>query len=63
MVRRTTANGPRLGALLDERDHLRIQINLAESADSAEPEILSQARHRLIAIERQIQQQWDNPES
>lgn len=49
--------------MLDERDHLRIQINLAESADSAEPEILSQARHRLIAIERQIQQQWDNPES
>ena len=48
MPRKTTPTGPRLEALLDERDHLRIQISLAENGDSVEPEIKEDLAAKLL---------------
>lgn len=53
--------GPRLEALLDRRDRLRIKINLAEKDGKvSEPEI-AQARSELLMLNREIMLWWDNP--
>lgn len=61
MQRKPTPHGPRLEALLDERDHLRIQISLADNGGAVEPQILAQARQRLSELEREIREQWCSP--
>jgi len=53
--------GPRLEALLDERDHLRIKINLAENSPEALPEELKALRRRLFDLDLQISKQWEAP--
>jgi hypothetical protein len=59
-MHRTTNNvSPRLEALLDERDHLRIQINLAEHGQEVDPAILAAAHHRLAVIDQQIKERGD----
>ena len=45
---------PRLEALLNERDHLRVQINLAENGGPVEAALLEEAKRRLAAVDAQI---------
>ena len=61
LVRKQSEVGPKLQALLDERDHLRVKINLAEHDPNADQELLLLARHRLMEIDRQILQGWEYP--
>ena len=57
MAREPREIGPRLEALLDERDHLRIKINLAEgNAEHGEP--LALLRRRLVELDHMIIKQW-----
>jgi hypothetical protein len=53
-------DNPRLEALLDERDHLRIKISLAEDDPMAMAEILVM-RRRLLELDHQISKDWGNP--
>jgi hypothetical protein len=53
--------GPKLQALLDERDHLRVQINLAQHDLNADGELVHLARHRLLEVDRQILRRWEYP--
>jgi hypothetical protein len=55
MVRKTVDRGPRLEALLDERDHLRVKISLA--GDQTGEEIFA-IRRRLVELDRQITRHW-----
>ena len=43
-----------LEALLEDRDHLRIQINLLEHSPTTNPVILEDMRRELEAIESRI---------
>ena len=63
MVARQSEVGPKLEALLDERDHLRAQINLAEQDPNADQELLLLARHRLIEIDRETLKGWEHPDA
>ena len=49
----------RLGALLDERDHIRIKISLMEEHD-ANGEVFA-LRQRLIALDKEIMSRWAEP--
>ena len=55
MVRQPTNRGPRLEALLDERDHLRVQISLAKDEHSEE---MAEKRRRLLELDRKIIRFW-----
>jgi hypothetical protein len=54
MVRHSPPPGPRLEALLDERDHLRIQISLAKDDPDTDPATIKAAEGRLWELEKQI---------
>ena len=56
MNRHQTVVGPRLEALLDERDHIRIKLSMAE--DGADDATL---RSRLAELDRMILKQWGDP--
>ena len=57
MAREPRQIDPRLEAWLDERDHLRIKINVAEgSAEHGEP--LALLRRRLVEVDHMIIKQW-----
>ena len=43
-----------LDALLEERDHLKIHLNLLEDPDTATLGSAAEARARLVEIERRI---------
>lgn len=58
MARKPTVRGPRLEALLDERDHLRIQISMAEGEHS---EAVHRIRRRLVELDREIMRHWRRP--
>lgn len=58
MVRKPTSIDPRLASLLDERDHLRIQISLLDDAMDPDPGTLLALRQKLVSLERQILQHW-----
>jgi len=60
MPRHLSDRGPRLEALLDERDHLRIKINLAQD-DPINGEELAQMRRQLLTLDREIMKQWGSP--
>jgi hypothetical protein len=47
-----------LEALLDERDHLKIQIHLAAAGSEIAPVTLKALQAELSAIERRIDQHW-----
>jgi hypothetical protein len=50
--------GPRLEKLLDERDHLRIQISIALDDEAGEPERVAELRRRLLLLEEDIRNHW-----
>jgi hypothetical protein len=56
MARKTRDPGPRLEALLDERDHLRIKLSLASEQPDEETGAL---RNRILQLERDIAKHWD----
>jgi hypothetical protein len=58
MVRHTRDIGPRLEALLDERDHLRIKISVAEDDHCEEVVVM---RRRLFELDREIPKLWGDP--
>lgn len=53
--------GPRLEALLDQRDRLRVKISLAEHDGSTSDYELTDLRRKLLLIDHAIIQQWENP--
>jgi len=57
VARQPTELSPQLEAMLDERDHLRIKINLAEGRNGNSEDI-SQMRRLLANLEREIDRQW-----
>lgn len=61
MVRKPTGIGPRLETLLDQRDHLRIKISLAEDNPDSLPEEMTVFRQALFELDRQILKQWGAP--
>jgi hypothetical protein len=54
--------GARLEALLDERDHLRIKINLAED-QGISSDVVVELRRRLLLLDKQIMDRWSTPEA
>jgi uncharacterized protein YdcH (DUF465 family) len=60
--RKQTSPGPRLEKLLDERDHLRIQINLAEEGH-LKGEELADLRRQLVSLDYEILKHWEQPQS
>jgi hypothetical protein len=60
MARRETLVGPQLETLLDERDHLRIKINLAEG-NAATAADVADMRRRLVELDREILKRWQSP--
>ena len=51
---------PRLETLLDQRDHLRIKISLAEDDPLVDAD-LSDLRGRLVELDHKITKSWGNP--
>ena len=60
-MHRQSAAGPRLEALLVERDYLRIKLLLAEQKPGVEPGELTATRAELVLLEREITKNWKNP--
>jgi hypothetical protein len=58
MPRNSSSIGPRLEALLDERDQLRVQISLAADDPSVDQETILTKRLRLKELERDIAKHW-----
>ena len=58
MARETNDVGPKLGALLDERDHLRIKISMNEDEHGHE---VAMMRRRLLQLEYDILKGWAKP--
>lgn len=52
--------GPRLDALLDERDHLRIQVSLADNSGHGNFNELKDARLRLAVLDEEIDDHWSS---
>jgi hypothetical protein len=50
-----------LEGLLDERDHLQIQINLAVNAPKADPDKLEALIGQLAQLELEISDHWRRP--
>jgi hypothetical protein len=63
MVGHSSEIGPRLEALLDERDHLRIKINLAEEGSATDQQLLAEMRRQLVNLDYQILKQWRTPDA
>jgi len=53
--------GPRLEALLDQRDKLRVRISLAQSDGHSSDYDIGDLRRKLLLIDHAIIQQWDYP--
>jgi hypothetical protein len=54
--------GPRLEKLLDERDHVRIKIKLAEEQE-VNGEDLALLRRHLVNLDHQILKHWERPDA
>ena len=54
-------NGPRLEALLDQRDRLRVKIGLAGSDGHSSDYDIGDLRRKLMLIDHAIIQQWEDP--
>jgi hypothetical protein len=63
MPREPTEIGPRLEALLDVRDHLRVKINLAENNPDTLPEELVMLKRTLFELDRDILKHWETPDA
>lgn len=60
MVRKPSEMGPRLEALLDERDHLRIKVSMA--GDERGEEVVTW-RRRILELDREITKHWGAAEA
>lgn len=58
MARRVPNRGSRLEALLDERDHLRIQLSLADNSGHGSADQLKEIRLRLALLSQEIDDYW-----
>ena len=58
MYRKPTQLGPKLEALLDERDHLQIQISLVCESQRPRPDELDALHKRLSQVEDEIARYW-----
>jgi hypothetical protein len=47
-------DNPALEKLLDERDHIRVQISLLHDAEERDAKALKDLQERLVALEREI---------
>jgi hypothetical protein len=56
----TGDRAPRLEATLQERDHLRLKINLAEEAEPNSAEVRDM-RSRLLLLDLEIVRHWGSP--
>jgi hypothetical protein len=56
MVRQPRPTNPDLERLLEERDHIRIQISLAEHSDLPNPKQLSALLKKLSELDQMIKQ-------
>ena len=54
MDRTARPEDPRLEALLDERDHLLIEISLAADAEAPDADAIDALHRRLAMLEQQI---------
>lgn len=63
VVRKPTNIGPRLETLLDERDHLRIKISMAEDNPDTLPEAMKVFRQALFELDRRILKHWEEPDA
>ena len=53
--------GPRLEALLDRRDRLRLKIGLAVGDGQSSDYDIGDLRRKLMLIDHAIIQQWEDP--
>jgi hypothetical protein len=53
--------GPRLETLLDQRDHLRVEIALAATDGRSSDYDIGDLRRKLMLIDHAIMQQWEDP--
>ena len=58
MVRQPKEIGPRLEVLLDERDHLRVQLSVAKDDPSINPETVKAIDCRLWELDKEIGRNW-----
>jgi hypothetical protein len=58
---RSKPNGPRLEALLDQLDRLRVKIGLAGSDGRSSGYDIGDLRRKLMLIDHAIIQQWEDP--
>ena len=61
MHRQQPPKDPELEALLDERDHLHIQLSLAADDPSPDPDKLRAMSLRLAHLETEIARRWKIP--
>ena len=54
MVRQRPKIDPRLEVLMDERDHLQIQLSMALDADRPDRAFLKDAAERMAVLDRHI---------
>ena len=63
MVRTSPELGPKLEALMDERDHLLVAISLERDACPPDTGKLQDMLRRVVQLESEIKRNWgDGPE-
>jgi len=63
VYRKPTPTPPRLEAMLNERDHIRLQINRAENDGDADPLDIAELRRQLLGLDHEIMRHWESPSS
>jgi hypothetical protein len=61
MTRARKPQGPKLEALLDQRERLRVKITEAENDGHSTDYDLGDLRRRLLMIDNAVIRQWDDP--
>lgn len=60
MYRKERSFGPRLEALMDERDHLLIQISMERDSQRPSPDKIEMLCKKVAQIEDQIRRDWSD---
>jgi hypothetical protein len=55
MYRKKSTTNPRLEAMLDRRDHLRVHLSLLVDSANRDEVLLAELRSELFDLERQIE--------
>ena len=58
MYRKNPEFGPRLEALMDERDHLLVAISLERDASPSDADKLEAMHRRVAQLESEIMRNW-----